>query len=71
MNFDFTDDQHEIKRTARDLLTKRSTWEKVREAAEGGALRRRSCGGSWASSAGPASRSPRSTAARAWASSSS
>ena len=36
MNFDFTDDQHEIKRTARDLLTKRSTWEKVREAAEGG-----------------------------------
>lgn len=36
MNFDFTDDQHEIKRTARDLLTKRSTWEKVRAAAEGG-----------------------------------
>jgi len=36
MNFDFTDDQHEIKRTARDLLAKRSTWEKVREAAEGG-----------------------------------
>ena len=36
MNFDFTDDQHEIKRTARDLLTKRSTWERVREAAEGG-----------------------------------
>ena len=35
MNFDFTDDQHEIKRTARDLLTKRSTWEKVREAGEG------------------------------------
>ena len=25
MNFDFTDDQHEIKRTARDLLAKRST----------------------------------------------
>ena len=36
MNFDFTDDQHEIKRTARDLLTKRSTWERVRAAAEGG-----------------------------------
>jgi alkylation response protein AidB-like acyl-CoA dehydrogenase len=36
MNFDFTEDQHEIKRTARDLLTKRSTWAKVREAAEGG-----------------------------------
>ncbi len=36
MNFDFNDDQHEIKRTARDLLTKRSTWERVRAAAEGG-----------------------------------
>jgi len=36
MNFDFSDDQHDIKRTARDLLTKRSTWERVRAAAEGG-----------------------------------
>jgi alkylation response protein AidB-like acyl-CoA dehydrogenase len=36
MNFDFTEDQHEIKRTARDLLAKRSTWERVREAAEAG-----------------------------------
>jgi alkylation response protein AidB-like acyl-CoA dehydrogenase len=34
MNFDFTDDQHEIKRTARDLLARRSTLEKVRQAAE-------------------------------------
>jgi len=34
MNFDFSDDQHEIKRTARDLLTKRSTLERVRAAAE-------------------------------------
>jgi alkylation response protein AidB-like acyl-CoA dehydrogenase len=36
MNFDFSDDQHDIKRTARDLLTKRSTWERVRSAAEAG-----------------------------------
>ena len=36
MNFDFTDDQHDIKRTARELLAKRSTWERVRAAAEGG-----------------------------------
>lgn len=35
MNFDFTEDQHEIKRTARDLLASRSTFEKVRRAAEG------------------------------------
>jgi alkylation response protein AidB-like acyl-CoA dehydrogenase len=34
MNFDFTEDQHEIKRTARDLLASRSTLEKVRQAAE-------------------------------------
>ena len=34
MNFDFSEDQHEIKRTARDLLTKRSTLERVRAAAE-------------------------------------
>ncbi len=34
MNFDFSDDQHEIKRTAHDLLTKRSTFERVRAAAE-------------------------------------
>jgi alkylation response protein AidB-like acyl-CoA dehydrogenase len=35
MNFDFTEDQHEIKRTARDLLSRRATFEKVRTAAEG------------------------------------
>jgi alkylation response protein AidB-like acyl-CoA dehydrogenase len=34
MNFDFTEDQHEIKRTARDLLGSRSALAKVREAAE-------------------------------------
>lgn len=34
MKFDFSDDQHEIKRTARDLLTTRSTLERVRAAAE-------------------------------------
>jgi alkylation response protein AidB-like acyl-CoA dehydrogenase len=36
MNFDLNDDQHEIRRTARDLLAKRSTFAAVREAAEGG-----------------------------------
>jgi alkylation response protein AidB-like acyl-CoA dehydrogenase len=35
MNFDFSEDQHEIKRTARDLLSSRSSFAKVREAAEG------------------------------------
>jgi len=34
MKFDFTDDQHEIKRTAKDLLSQRSTAERVRTAAE-------------------------------------
>src|SRR4051795_8934866 len=36
MNFDLSDDQHEIKRTARELLASRSTMEKVRAAAEEG-----------------------------------
>ena len=36
MRFDFTEDQHEIKRTAKDLLATRSTPEKQREAAEAG-----------------------------------
>lgn len=36
MNFDFTDDQQEIKRTARSLLAQRSTWERVRKHAEAG-----------------------------------
>src|SRR3954469_24398396 len=34
MNFDLSDDQHEIKRTARELLANRSTMERVRAAAE-------------------------------------
>ena len=36
MNFDFSDDQHEIKRTARDLLASRSAFSAVRAAAESG-----------------------------------
>lgn len=36
MNFDFTADQQDIKRTARDLLASRSSLERVREAAESG-----------------------------------
>src|SRR3954454_10006773 len=36
MNFDFTDDQQEIKRTGREMLANRSTWERVRGAAEDG-----------------------------------
>ncbi len=34
MDFDLTEDQKEIKRVARELLTSRSPWPKVREAAE-------------------------------------
>jgi alkylation response protein AidB-like acyl-CoA dehydrogenase len=37
MRFTLTDDQQEIKRTARDLLANRSSWEKVRAAVETGA----------------------------------
>src|SRR3954449_7281341 len=36
MNFDLSDDQQEIKRTARELLASRSTMERVRTAAEAG-----------------------------------
>jgi len=36
MNFDFTDDQHSIKRTASELLASRSTFARVREHAEAG-----------------------------------
>jgi alkylation response protein AidB-like acyl-CoA dehydrogenase len=36
MNFDFTEDQREIRSTARELLASRSTWERVREHAEAG-----------------------------------
>lgn len=35
MHFDFTDDQREIKRTARELLAVRSSFERVRAVAEG------------------------------------
>ena len=37
MHFDLTDDQKEIKRVARELLASRSSWARVREAAEAGA----------------------------------
>jgi alkylation response protein AidB-like acyl-CoA dehydrogenase len=36
MLFDLSEDQYDIKRTARDVLDKRSTWATVRAAAEGG-----------------------------------
>ncbi len=36
MNFDFTEDQQEIRSTARELLASRSTWERVRGHAEAG-----------------------------------
>jgi len=36
MNFELTEDQVEIKRTARELLAARSSWEKVREHATAG-----------------------------------
>ena len=36
MNFDFTDDQHAIKRTAKDFLAARFTTDRLRELAEGG-----------------------------------
>lgn len=36
MDFDLSPDQHEIKKTARDLLTARSGWAQVREHAEAG-----------------------------------
>src|SRR3954454_21186659 len=36
MNFDLSEDQQEIKRTARELLASRSTMERVRTAAEAG-----------------------------------
>src|ERR671912_733229 len=35
MRFTLSEDQQEIKRTARDLLASRSTWEKVRGHADG------------------------------------
>ena len=50
MRFTLTDDQQEIKRTAHDLLASRSSWEKVRSAAEVGrddALWRELCELGW------------------------
>ena len=41
MNFDFSDDQQAIKRTAKDLLADRFKLERVRELAEAGDVRRR------------------------------
>ena len=70
MNFDFSDDQQAIKRTAKDLLADRFKLERVRELADAGELRRRRSGRSSASWAGRASSSRSSTAARASASSS-
>ena len=64
MNFDFSDDQQAIKRTAKDLLSNRFTLERVRELAEAGPTTT-TPGRSSASSAGRASSSTSSTAARA------
>ncbi len=36
MHFDFNDDQRDIQRTAREMLSTRSSFERVREAAEAG-----------------------------------
>ena len=36
MNFDLNDDQREVKNTAHDLLSQRSSFEQVRKAAEDG-----------------------------------
>ena len=51
MRFTLSEDQQEIKRTARDLLASRSTWEKVRTNAEGAryddALWSELCGLGW------------------------
>ena len=66
MDFDFTDDQQEIKRTAHDLLAERARrCEQRARGRRGRRLRRRALDASSASSAGRASPSPRSTAARA------
>ena len=69
MNFDFSDDQQAIKRTAKDLLAARFKAERVRELAEAGEYDQDAwkeiCELGW-----PGSSSPRRTAARAWARSS-
>ena len=71
MNFDFTEDQRTIKATARELLAGALAVRARARGRRGRALTTRRCGASCASSAGPASRSPRSTAARGSAPSSS
>ena len=67
MNFDFSDDQQAIKRTARDLLAQRFKPDTVRELAEAGRYDDVALDRAGASSAGRASSWPRSTAARGWA----
>ena len=67
MNFDFTDDQQAIKRTANEFLAARFKPRSCRELAEAGEYD----DGIWdemsRARAGRASSSPRSTAARSWA----
>ena len=46
MDFDLTEDQQEIKRTARDLLAARSPWARCARRPRRGALRRRAVGAS-------------------------
>ena len=64
MDFDFTDEQREIKSTAREFLSSRFKPERVRELAESDSPYGEESGTRSASSAGPGSRSTRSTAAR-------
>ena len=70
MDFDFTDEQREIKSTAHEFLASRFKPEKVRELAESDNPYDDDLWKRCASSAGPGSRSPRSTAARGSGSSS-
>ena len=65
MNFDFTDDQQAIKRTAKDLLADRFKLEKVRELAEAGSYDDSHWSRAVRAGLGRASSSTRSTAARA------
>ena len=52
MRFTLSDDQQEIKRTARDLLASRSTWEKVRDGRRGRRATTTRCGSELCSSSG-------------------
>ncbi len=58
MDFDLSPDQREIKDVARELLTARSPFARVREAAEAAAVRRRAVERAGRSSAGRGSPSP-------------